>query len=160
RLAWLGKARQVLRQAAALHQPHREVVPAGVLAHVVDRHNVRVIQGGDQAGLVAEALDVGRRGELARPDHLERDPPPQALLLGLVDYPHAALAQEAQQRVAAERPGCLSGAVWRRATHGLCRVAGPSFFGCHHCLLREEMRRRLGAYYGRWRWDGKAGWTF
>src|SRR5205085_1766153 len=39
------------RQAGAVHQLHREEVPAGVLADVVDRDDVRVVQAGGGLGL-------------------------------------------------------------------------------------------------------------
>ena len=56
----------------------------------------------DRLGLVLEPPQLVLRGQRGRPDHLERDRPVEADLAGLVDDPHAAAAQLADQLVVAE----------------------------------------------------------
>jgi hypothetical protein len=53
-----GEARQVLGQAAALHQLHREIVLAVVLTHLVDRDDVGVVQVGGRLGFPVEAFHL------------------------------------------------------------------------------------------------------
>ena len=60
-------------EAAALDQLHAEVVLAVVLADLVDRHDVRVVERGDRLGLVPEPPQLVVAGQLAGPDHLEGD---------------------------------------------------------------------------------------
>ena len=80
----------LLGQAAALDEAHAEVVLALVLADLVDRHDVGVVEVGGRLGLDVEPLDVGLGGELAGQDHLQGDRPVEADLPGLVDDAHAA----------------------------------------------------------------------
>ncbi len=63
---------------------HDVVVPPGVLADAVDRHDVGVVQPPGGAGLAAEPGQVGRLAE-----QLHSDVPVQRLLERLVDDPHA-----------------------------------------------------------------------
>ncbi len=51
-----------LRQAAAFHQFHAEVMPALMFADFVDWHNVRMIEVGSRLGFLAKALDLGGGG--------------------------------------------------------------------------------------------------
>ena len=86
-----GAGRPAPRQAAALDQLHAEVVLALVLADLVDRHDVRVIAACAAASAsMRNRCDLGRRGELARQDHLERHRAVEADLPGPVDHAHAA----------------------------------------------------------------------
>ena len=60
RAAAAGSARSPASRSArlgAVDQLHAEVVPAVVLADLVDRHDLRVVQVGDRLGLVAEPAD-------------------------------------------------------------------------------------------------------
>ncbi len=65
---------------------------------------------GDRLGLVLKPPQLVFGGQRGRPDHLERDRPVEADLAGLVDDPHAAAADLADQLVVAEvanvRTGC------------------------------------------------------
>ena len=63
----------VLGEAAALDQLHAEVMLALVLADLVDRHDVGMIEIGRGLRLGVEALHVGGGGQLAGKDHLESD---------------------------------------------------------------------------------------
>ena len=75
----------MLGQRGPLYEFHREVLLALVLADLVDRHDVGMVEIGGRLGLGAEALDVARRGERAAEDHLESDDPIERRLPGLVD---------------------------------------------------------------------------
>ncbi len=60
----LRLAGELLGQAAAVDVFQHQVGPAVVLAHLVDLHDVRMLQPGDRAGLGAEPArdDRGPRG--------------------------------------------------------------------------------------------------
>ena len=62
-----------------------------VLAEVVHRHDVGVLQLGTDRSLLAEALGeaVLGRGEVEGLEHLQGDLSPQGSLGGEVDHPHA-----------------------------------------------------------------------
>ena len=64
-----------VRQRAALHQLHAEIVLALVLADFVDRNDIRMIEIGGRFGFGAETLDFNSRGQLARANHLQRNGP-------------------------------------------------------------------------------------
>ncbi len=99
---------------------HREVMVALVLAHAEDLHDVRMVQRGHQVGLAAEPLQRRRPVEQPPREDLQRHPPPERLLDRLVDDPHAApadladdpeVAQPLRHAVAAlpRRPARLAG---------------------------------------------------
>ncbi len=73
-----------------------------VLAHLVDRHDVRVVQGGGRLGLGAEAGDVDRGRQNAFEDHLQRHDSVEARLPRLVHDSHAAPCDLFQEFVVAE----------------------------------------------------------
>ena len=80
----------------AFHILHRIVVHAAVAAHIVDGHDVLMLETGRRLRLVLEALQlplVERGGE--RQD-FERHPPVQGDLFRLVDDAHAAAADLAE----------------------------------------------------------------
>ena len=83
---------------------------AALAADVMDRDDVGVVQAGGGLGLGLEALQLPAVQGRSERQHLQRHPPPQRDLLGLVDHPHAAsadladqpeVAQPAEQSVAA-----------------------------------------------------------
>ena len=92
----------MLRQRGPLDELHRVVLLALVLAHLVDRHDVGVVEVRRRLGLGVEPLDVTARGEAAGEDHLERDEPVERHLPRLVDDPHPAPGDLLQQLVVAE----------------------------------------------------------
>ena len=117
-------------QAAAGDQLHAEVALAVVLADLVDRHDVGVVQRRDRLGLVLEPPELGVAGQNAGPDHLQGDRAVQADLPRLVDDPHAATAQLAADLVVAE--GSCADTVAGRPPGGIalasdrrCFVVGP-----------------------------------
>src|SRR5512136_38760 len=74
-------------QRLALDVLHGQVGRTFMLAYLVQRGNVRMVQGGDGPGLALEAL-----AELGL-DELQGDATAQAGVAGLIDHTHAALAE-------------------------------------------------------------------
>src|SRR5438105_4589674 len=77
-----------LRQALAFHIIHREIVPTFVDAHVVNRHDVRMLKDGGSRGLRPEPLHEVLSRERTTKDQFYRDGPPEALLARPVNDPH------------------------------------------------------------------------
>ena len=116
----------VQRQAAdELHGEER----LAVLGHagLVDLGDAGVVQPAEDLGLVGEALEQRGRGE-AGADDLEGDGAARVVLLGLVDGAHAALAEQAQDAVAADarrqRRARAAAATGSRA--GVASARGPA----------------------------------
>ena len=94
---WLPSHR--IRQCAAPHVAHHQIGVAIVLAVVVDRQDVGVLQVRDQLGFLLEAADEGRvRGVVAGQD-LQGDIPVDARLIGLIDRRHTPLAERGHDTV-------------------------------------------------------------
>ena len=86
----------------ALDELHGVEADVSILAHLVDRHDVGVVQSCGGAGLAAEPLlDHPVAGDLPRQD-LERNAAAQRDLLGLVNDAHAAPADLAEDPVVAD----------------------------------------------------------
>jgi hypothetical protein len=85
-----GAVAQAMRKALSFDEPHAEVMLALVLAHLEDRHDVRMVEVRRRLGLGVETLDVGLVGELAGQDHLEGHGAVEADLAGKEDDAHAA----------------------------------------------------------------------
>ena len=87
-----------------LHHEEERAVGGGARVGDVDDVGVADLRGG--ARLAPEALDQIGRLAVGRVQDLERDAPADVDVLGLVDPPHAALAEEAPDVVAAadQRP--------------------------------------------------------
>ena len=77
-------------QAAALEQFHAEVQLPVPLAHLVDRHDPRVVQERHRLGLFAESLLLHDIAQLVDPHHLESHDSIEAELSGFVDDALAA----------------------------------------------------------------------
>ena len=91
-----------LLEVGALHVAHRDVDEALVVAGVVDRDDVRVVDRGDRLRLADEALaEVGAAAELGR-ERLQRRLALEQQVLGLVDEAHAAAPEQAGDAVAGE----------------------------------------------------------
>jgi hypothetical protein len=86
----LGRAVEVLGQAAAGHELEGKVWPARGLADVVDLHNVGMLQARDHPGLGAKAGQLLWAEVSPVPDHLQGHGALEGDLAGLVDDAHAA----------------------------------------------------------------------
>ena len=92
---------EALAERAAAHQLHDHEHAAGVLADVVDRHDVRVRReprGG--AGFALEALAGALVLGEVRGKHLDRDGAAEQLVMGLPDGRHPAVGEMADDAVA------------------------------------------------------------
>ena len=89
-------------QALALDELHGVETDIAVLADLVDWNDIGVMQSRGGAGLAAEPLqDRPVAGRLPR-QYLERHPVAERDLLGLVDDPHAAPTDLAEDPVVAD----------------------------------------------------------
>ena len=94
---------QILVQRVAPDQLHGEEVLAVLgTSRLVDGADVRVLQPGEGLRLALEHPDPGVVHERAAANDLDRHLSLRAGLLRLVDDPHAALAQHAQDPVLAD----------------------------------------------------------
>jgi hypothetical protein len=89
-----------LGEAEPLDILHDEEVQAAGLVGVEGGDDVGVLQPGRRPHLLVEALQRGAVAHQAGVDHLEGDQPLHAPVFGLVDRPHAALADQAQHPIA------------------------------------------------------------
>ncbi len=97
-----GAVRQPLRQARAVDEFHREEVLAGVLAHIMDRHDMRVADPGRRLRLGIESSHLVGPRQVARQDHLDRNHAIQPLLPGAIDHAHPPATDLLQQDIVAE----------------------------------------------------------
>lgn len=79
-----------LLQRAPLQEPHHDIGWVVGSVEIVDREQVRVLQLGDEPRFALEPLPQGAVLEKAGVDHLDRDVPVHAGLVGAVDGGHAA----------------------------------------------------------------------
>src|SRR5205085_1668174 len=94
-----------LGEGPAFEVGHGEEEGAADLADVVDGAEVGVVDGGGGAGLAEEALARLRAVAGGEGGDLEGDAAVELRVVRQVDRPHAALAQEPEQAVAAEGGG-------------------------------------------------------
>ncbi len=78
---------------------HGEIVLAMDLARFINLNDVGVLDAGRRTRLGVKAQHMRRRSQAAAEDHLDGNQPVEVLLPCLVDHPHAASAQFAQQLV-------------------------------------------------------------
>ena len=133
-LGAIAPAAHDLLQRVAVDVLHRDVVDAVLLAGVVDRHDVRVVELRGALGLAQEVLQRLRILLQRVGQHLERDDAVEHGVLGLVDDAHAAAAELAEDLVAA-RLGGARGAPPRPA---------PAAAASRACS-RQRARARRGA---------------
>ena len=114
--ARLCSGAEALGQVLALDELHRVVVDPLVLADRVDLDHVGVNHVGSGFRLADEPLDVFLVLGQALGKHLQDDSAVQGLLQGIVDDPHAALAELAENLVFAQ----LNGGI------GRCILAGTA----------------------------------
>ena len=98
----LAVAGDLRPQVLALDVLHRDEVAVGVLVHVVNLHDVVVVQGRDRAGFRQKTLQLAARPGQVPADAFQRDDPAQAPVARLDDDAHAALAQRLQDLIARE----------------------------------------------------------
>ena len=97
-----GSIREHVGEVAALHQPHHEVGRVRLAPVVVERHDVRVFEPGDELCLGLEATDEVRVVGEFRSDHLDRDLATDGGLIRPIGHPERALADLLAQFVAAD----------------------------------------------------------
>ncbi len=154
----LGLAADPIRQAAAGEILEREVRQAVVPADLEDLDDVRVVDGGDRAGLGLEPGQVPGPGTGAGADHLEGDEAVEPGLMRLVDDPHAAGAEHPQDLVTRD-PGQLAvlpacGGRRGREPLGDVGMIGDgrvAVGGCDRVGGRGDLARRRGRVEG---WAG------
>ena len=105
-------------EALPVDELHRVVMDAALAADRVHRHDPLVLHVGRRQCLGLEPLEPARVDGRGERQDLERDPPPERDLLGLVDDAHpppAHLAQEAEVAELADARMGLVRLVARRA---------------------------------------------
>jgi hypothetical protein len=114
-----------------LEELHRDVVPLGLLARLVDGDQVVVLDRGERAGLPEEALAFLLGFDELGAHHLERDGPPQDEVLRVEDHAHPAAPEHLEDPVVAEAADLVGSR--RRTEEGRERIG----------LFRGGARRRL-----------------
>ena len=84
---------QPVREGLPLEQLHHQIVHAILVADVVQRADVRVVQLGDGAGLALEAGAHFRGGGQMRGQHLDRHVAAEAGVVGAVHLAHPPRAE-------------------------------------------------------------------
>src|SRR5207253_1938265 len=84
------------------HERHDEIRQPVLLAGREDRHDVRMVELRDRAGLAMEAFAQPVAGEGLRREHLDGHGPPEGLLQRLEDDAHAAAGDLAAKAEVAE----------------------------------------------------------
>ena len=131
---------EAIAQGLAVEQLHRDEGPALMLVHVVDRADVRMLEGGGSAGFALQALEsLSVLGELIRQE-LQGDAAAELEVLGLVDDAHAPASELREDAIVGDR----------LADHGCSRRARNSF-----CLRIASVR--IAANSGSFRIASKEG---
>src|SRR5262249_31834932 len=97
-----GPAAELVGQSAALDEFQATVGAAVLPAHLINLHDVGVVQLGDRFGLDLEAGDLFGAGGGAGQDTLEGHDAAQAVLAGLVNDGHAATTEQFQDVIAGD----------------------------------------------------------
>jgi hypothetical protein len=93
---------QPLGHAAPLDQLHAEVAVAVVFAHLMNRHDVRMVEVRDGFRFPTKTLEIFRGRPSPAQDHLDGNRPIEPNLARLVDHAHSATANLLQKLVIAE----------------------------------------------------------
>ena len=101
-IAQAAKLRDQRGQALPLDELHRVIVNASLAADGMHRHDLLVLHVRSRKRLGLEPLEPARVDGRGERQDLERNPPPQRDLLGLVDDSHPAPAHLAQEPEVAE----------------------------------------------------------
>ena len=90
---------QVLVEGGAFEQLHHDVEPTLVLADVQDAHDASVLDLRRESGFPEEPLaQLGLGGEIGRQD-LQRDAPPEGVVVGPVHHAHGAATDPPEDTV-------------------------------------------------------------
>ena len=109
--------RQPIRQRLAFEILHDEERGAVLLADVVQRADVRMIELRDRAGFAIEALAELRVGGEGVGENLDRDRAIEPRVAGFVHLAHPAGADERQDLVRAEASAGVERHQWRRGLY-------------------------------------------
>src|SRR5262249_7735897 len=90
------------RQGSAVDERHDDEVNAAVLADIMDRADVRMVDGGGKARLSVEPIENRLPVRFAEVRHLEGDRAAQLGVFGKVDCTHPTLTQLLEDGVAAK----------------------------------------------------------
>jgi len=115
-------ARDLLLQRVAVEQLHHDELLALVLADVVNRADVRVVERRGHARLASEPIERLRVGGEIRGQELQRDLAAQADVFGAVHHAHAARAEPLQDLVVTDQ-GTKHSRLNCTATDGSARRA-------------------------------------
>jgi hypothetical protein len=111
RAAW-SPSRDELPEVLAFEELGDDVRGALVRAHVEDRQDVRVVEGGNGAGLALEEGETLRvSGHLHR-EHLDRHVAPETRIQGAVHLPHAAGPEKLDDLVGSQARARRKGHGW------------------------------------------------
>ena len=105
-------------QRDAVDELGREELHAAVVADVVDREDVGMIEGRNRARLALEAAEPFLVAHGARREHFQCEPAAQPNVLGQIDLRHAARSERREDAVvrqhiaAGECPACALGGRW------------------------------------------------
>ena len=99
-IPWYGARPQPRSQVGSFDQLRHDIAVAfGGPADVVDRHDARVVQRGEDARLGEEVVHAGDGGDVGPPGHLDRHLAIEILIDGQVDAPEAARSQRADDPI-------------------------------------------------------------
>ena len=98
-----GRAAQAVAQRPAREVRHDEERHPVLLAEVVDRQDVRMLEGRDDARLAQEALDEVRILRVRGVDHLDGDRPRELHVRGAPHVGHSAPPENRIEAIAPER---------------------------------------------------------
>ncbi len=91
-----------LPEGLSLDELHHDVVKAGLFPDLVDRHDVRVVEGRDRSGFLGEAGEPNRVGREPLGKELHRHVAVEILVVGAEDLSHSPDPELARELVTAE----------------------------------------------------------
>ena len=124
---------------ATLHKFHGDVGPAIGFANFVDGANVGVIQGGDRAGFLENALVAGGTSGWQRTEEFQSDVALKLFVAGAVHHAHATFAELVFNYIVAESLTEHTLAS-RKVDHTRGLGASKSLAVCSICKGFQEMR--------------------
>ena len=107
----------VVAERPPFEQLHDDVGHALMLAHLMDRHHMRVLDRSEGSALADEPLPGGRVAGVTGRHHLDRHSAVEAVVVGQVDAAHRSGTDQAEHPIVADRPG-------RRLVHHDAGISG------------------------------------